>query len=309
MSQTPSVIRRKPEFFLQKNDIISVGGCITHDSCKYINRFDVHHTDHLWRRPTICLMSRAPSKMPYVDSDFPPELIRYWQDDFKKNHINEIVENKSNILVFDITRDIFCRVMEIEYLSYVIDPMSIQGVLWSNDNVNDSKVDSVLGKICKRLSFVDDEYFELWKFFFDLFANSVRSFDKIILNRMYFVDRIASEQDGQFGDPIYVNNVNNFLDNAYYYIKSKHSHIAINTIPRSLFLTGTKVSWGGPTYTHVIPEATSMFSENILKIILGQEHQSGDIYIKNSIIRAKQHEDTIRSYQTIAAELSSVAQE
>ena len=309
MQQLPTRLQQSSSFPKDQTRVLSLGGCVTHDTCMYAKTVNLIHVEHLWRRPTISLMSGAPKRFPFLGGDFPPELTRYWQDDFRKSHLKELTSFDADALVFDITRDIFCKVIELEDFRYVTDPMSVKGLLWHGDSLTDDKIDSLLGGKFKRIGFADDDYFQIWKLKFDEFVESISRFKIVVLNRMYFTARIASERAELFGDALYVDSVNEFLDRAYCYIRNKHGSVLINTIPRKLFLTGSHVSWNGPTYTHIIPEATSMFSENIRRYIIGDTYAAGEIFIKNSILRAKQHEDLIQDQKSALIELSTVAAE
>ncbi|MFW7266859.1 DUF6270 domain-containing protein [Gluconacetobacter sp. Hr-1-5] len=298
-SQFPSHVR-----------ILSLGGCITHDICKMVECFAVKHSDHLWRRPTIPLMSKAPQRLPFMDHDFPSELTRYWQDDFRKNHLRELEEADDDILIFDITRDIFCAVYEIEAFSYVIDPMSVEGILFKHNPIfNDEKIKSAIGKYIKRFDFNDEAYFDAWKFYFDNFVHMAQKFDKIILNKIYFTNKVASHSNEMFGDGNYTSSVNAFLDTAYEYIKRNYSNIIINEVPRNVLMTGHDVSWDGPWYTHFIPEATALFSENVREIILGDRYKKGGIFIKYAIDGAKKREDLSRNSKNLISERDALAEE
>lgn len=309
MQKLPTRLQQLSSFPKEQTRLLSLGGCVTHDTCMYAKTVNLIHVEHLWRRPTISLMCSAPKRFPFLGGDFPPELTRYWQDDFRKNHLKELINFDAEVLVFDITRDIFCQVLELEDFRYVIDPMSVKGILWHGDNLTEDRIDSVLGGKFRRLGFADDDYFHIWKLKFDEFVGAISRFKVVILNRMYFTARIASERAELFGDALYVDAVNEFLDRAYCYIRDCHDNIHINTIPRKLFLTGSHVGWKGPTYTHIIPEATSMFAENIRRYIIGDTYTAGEIFIKNSVLRAKQHEDLIQDQISAANELSTVAGE
>lgn len=267
------------------------------------------HIDHLWRRPTIPLVSRAPEKFPFLDDRYSPDIARYWHDDFRKSHFHEVFSSDADVLVFDITRDVFCRVFEMGDLSYVIDPMSVKGIVWNNDNIDEAKISQTIGREYKPIGFTDDIYFEIWKFMFDVFAEHANKFERIILNRIYFTEKLASQNAASFGDASYVSIVNEFLDRAYDYIRENHKRIMISTVPRKLLISGLNVNWGGPTYTHFISEATSMYAENIRKLIFGEAYVSGEVFIKKALIRAKQHEDLARAHQANSAELETVVRE
>ena len=215
--------------------------------------------------------------------------------------------SNSDILVFDITRDIFCTVLELDDFCYVLDPMSVKGLIWNGDSLNDEIINAALGKTPRKIHSLDARYFEIWKYYFDAFVKSARQFDKLILNKLYFTNRLALNEHAQFGDLAFVEKVNGFLDTAYDYIEKAYDNIHINSISRHLMISGADVPWNGPTHTHYIPEAIALLSENLRSIIMGPTYQKGNIFFDKAIDRAKKHEDTLRQFHGVCAERDRLA--
>ncbi|WP_331326191.1 DUF6270 domain-containing protein [Methylobacterium fujisawaense] len=278
-----------------KAKVLSLGGCVTHDVAKYCESIAVQHCGHLWRRPTIPLMSDMPSRFEDLPDVFPSVLRKYWQDDFRKTHWREISSSDANILLFDITRDIWCKIIDLNNGVYVIDPMSVKGIMWDGP-LEESHVNEYLGKNFPRLSYKDNIYFDLLCEGFDKFIEfAIEKFDMVILNELYFTDRLASEQSLYWGDRALVEEVNDFLARMYKFIAERYNGVIINRVSRKALLTGSAVNWSGPTYTHYIPEAVSLFVENANSIILGKNNNPGSFLIKNALDRAKRYEDLLRS--------------
>jgi Family of unknown function (DUF6270) len=296
-----------PEPSPRKFRITSLGGCITNTISEWAESFTIERSRHLWRRPTIALMSKPPQSAPVLDDAFPPDFAGYWLDDFSKHHRDEAFGSDGDILVFDITRDIFCTVLELEDFCYVLDPMSVKDLMWYGDSLSHEIINAAIGKAPRRINSLDAGYFEIWKYYFDAFVKSARRFDKLILNKLYFTNRLALQEHAQFGDIVYVEKVNAFLDNAYEYIEKTYDNIHINSISRHFMMSGAEVPWGGPTHTHYISEAIALLSENLRSIIMGPTYMKGTIFFDKAIDRAKKHEDILRQFHGVCAERDRLA--
>ena len=293
---------------LKKAKLVSLGGCVSNEVAKKTECFFIKHVEHYWRRPTIALMAKPAQRLPFLNHDFPPELSRYWQDDFRKNHLAELLIVKGDILILDITRDLFCKVIELEEGCFVVDPMSVKGILWDGGNVDEDVVNKLIGKKCSKVGFSDSSYFDLWKYYFNVFYNTFsQKFKCIIINEIYFTNTLSSNTDIRFRDQSYVDSANIFLDQAYEYIKSNYAGVIFNSITRKAMVTGSDVPGEGPAYTHFINEAIVLFSENLRQIISPSINRPGSILIRDAIQRAADYEDLLRARKLLSAERDDLA--
>ena len=245
--------------------------------------------------------------MPFLGHDFPAELSRYWQDDFRKGHLGELCAAAEDVLVFDLTRDVLCSLYEVEELCFVIDPMSVKSILWHSDDVTAQMVSSKLEGHGRLIHHADPQYFEIWQAYFDDFAAVARRFGTVVLNRLYFTDRIASDEVLTHGDPAVVAAANRFLDEAYDHIASTYDFIRFNAIPREMMVTGPAVPWGGPTYTHLQPEATALLADNLRGALLGAAYVPGRVITRCAIERMNRFEDLARANHLMFLERNELA--
>lgn len=298
----------------QIHRVISLGGCATYETARLASKDSIIHADHLWRRPTIALVAPR-TKFNPIPSVFPVEFARYWHDDFNKSHLDNLLEHKANVLIFDVVRDIWTGIIR-KNQTYVMDPvdgMHFVGQLpWGalSDEAN-----AQLRAGDQVYNYKHEDFFDLWKEHVDIFiAIAGNKFEHIFLNKHYFAThRVRSGKraiEGIFGnvDSDDFAQVNNILEDMYAYL-SGFSVLKINTISRSLMLTGRHVPMVGPFPTHFVHESNALFAENFRSQLLRKSYIQGSKFIATALDRVKAHEDLLIEVDQLRELVAHVSRE
>lgn len=250
--------------------VSSLGGCIVHDVVKILKSDGISLNPHLWRRPTIALMSEAVTRSRYKLHDIPVEFINYFVNDYTKLHRSEI-ENQpgKNAIVFDITRDLFTGVVQIGDESFIMNAAEAVGIVdgLTKETMNIEKVKSIIGSDLKvyGLNRDRDEFFELWKVYFEKLVEFLRSnFDQIIMLKLFFTDRVIGGEirpDLSSG----VEKANPLLERMYAFAETLN--VPMVELEREAYVTGHFVSWGGPSLTHYVSETTTRLADAVLALL------------------------------------------
>lgn len=280
----------------QIHRIVSMGGCATHETARLAAKDSIIHAYHLWRRPTIALVAPRAKYNP-IPNHYSEEFGRYWHDDFNKSHLDNLKEMDGNVLLFDILRDIWTGVIR-KNNTYVMDP--VDGLHFVANIPLDQipeEADSQLRAGDQVYNYKHEDFLDIWKEHVDTFVDVAReNFEHVILNKHYLATHRATNGKklvvGKFAniDSDDFSDVNNLLEEMYSYL-STFEFVRINTISRSLMLTGRHVPLFGPFPTHFVPEANALFAENLRSYLLGKQYIQGNKFIATSLDRIRIHED------------------
>lgn len=283
--------------------LLSLGGCTTHEIAVRAANVQIHHDGHLWRRPTIPLMAPSGYRLEPMGDAFPAEFRKYWQDDFRKYHLDEIVNSDANVLAFDVTRDIFGASIRLPNGSFVLDPLSLGNIMGPLDGLTREDVTAVIGRDYTSLWYFDDEFLSIWSQSFRSFMEAVSErFDLVILNKIYFTNRLAGSHHPTFCPQSDMDGPNFVLDQLYDEA-ARYRNVVVNKINNRYFLTGQDVSWGGPNLTHFVDETLCLFAENLRGMLLGSSYVSGEIFIKNAFQKSAKYEDELRKTADMTAQI------
>ena len=263
-----------------------------HDVVQMLKSDGISLNAHLWRRPTIALMSEAVTRSRYKLHDMPIEFVNYFVNDYAKLHRSEIENQQGkNAIVFDITRDLFTGVVKIADESYVMNAAEAVGIVdgLTEDSMSMEKVKSIIRSDLKvyGLNQDKDEFFELWKIYFQKLIDFLRSnFDQVIMLKLFFTDKMVSgavNADLSEGAA----KANPLLERMYQY--AEELNVTTVELEREAYVTGHYVSWGGPSLTHYVSETTTRLADAVLAL-LRPENSSDDNFRLQAYRRAADSE-------------------
>jgi len=250
-----------------------------------------------------------------MPGQYSEEFARYWHDDFNKSHLDNLKEIDGNVLLFDVLRDIWTGVIR-KNNTYVMDP--VDGLHFvANIPIHEvpAEADSQLRAGDQVYNYKHEDFLDLWKEHVDTFVEIASSkFEHVILNKHYLAThRVKSGRkflEGNFAniDSDDFSTVNNLLEEMYSYLSS-FENVRVNTISRSLMLTGRHVPLFGPFPRHFVPEANALFAENLRSYLLGKRYIQGNKFISTSLERIRLHEDLIEEADGLRASLERASGE
>ena len=257
--------------------IKSLGGCLTASVMQTCHLHAGIQHRHYWRRPTLALMGQPFGEVPEWPDYIPPFLVKYLGKDMGKDHLRQLVDGPCDVLVFDITRDVLQNVMDFGGDRMITDPLSLRGWSYDADRPDRADLDAIFGKPYTIRTYEDPDFFGLYEHFFDLFVASARCFDRVVINRIYYTDRIASRVEESFGDAGLVKRVNRFLDRAYHHIERYYPEIAWNSVDARFMLSSDSAPYG-LFHTHYISESVGLLADGVATLALGRRYRPGRVF-------------------------------
>ena len=257
--------------------IKSLGGCLTKSVMRICHRHTAIRHRHFWRRPTLALMARPLGSVPEWPDFIVPFLVEYMGQDIRKDHLRQLVEGPCGVLVFDLTRDVLQGIMDFGDDRMIADPLSLRGCSYNADRPDRADLDAIFGSSYKLRAFEDADFFGLYEHFFDLFMASAKRFDRLIINRIYYTDRIASKLEEGFGDAALVRRVNLFLDRAYRHIERHYPEIVWNGVDARFMLSSDAAPYG-LFHTHYISETVGLLADGVATLALGRRYRPGRVF-------------------------------
>ena len=210
--------------------------------------------------------------------------------------------NKDSILVFDITRDIFTGVVELEPGSFIMDPLEAAGIIddLTTEYSSEDRIASILGPVKRKVSYraCRDVFFDEWKGYFREFAQfSSEIYKDVFLAEIFFTCEVDDPSAEHILDRQFCSEVNATLEKMYEFVR-QFSNIQIFGVDRQYLITGCNVAWGGPTYTHFIDEVYALYTVSLRQAMrarglnLGDNYDDFDPLRTGAIERAKKYAST-----------------
>lgn len=285
----------------------SLGGCQVHEVAARLGAQGGGHIDHFWRRPTIALMSEPVSRFTYNLHKLPPAYANYFVNDATCMHRAEIsqIRNGGNI-IFDITRDVFTDVIELEFNSFITNPASAANLIedLNAENMNSQVVEEILKFSPRKISAYDDleTFFSIWKSAFDKqIALFKQNFDNIFLLEIYFTTKTATD-DQQSPSEDHAILTNSILQKMYDSVRSEKD-IHVISIDRSKMITGATSKWGGPHHTHFVCETHALYCDKIVRLLSQDRENENKTLEITAFERVKMHEDAKRDIEKLTISL------
>ena len=301
--------------------LVTLGGCVVGHLAASLNGRVIQHRRHLWRRPTIAMMSEPVSRFRLDFSKMPTPYANYFVNDAGGKHQAELTcvdSERERIFLFDVTRDVFTGVVEIEPDVWVMDP--VDAIHMVDGLTHETMSPDILEEICRdsvrRLSPIEnwDAFFPVWKRAFQQFADQIDGqYERIMIAEIYpTLTRLDSL------GPFYAKNVaemNDRLDHMYAWVRENFSYEWIG-LSRERSVTGlTGVPYNGPTPTHFIGESHGVFAlDFIRKLNSGYGDNSPKFdealpLIEQAFERAKLHEEVLEEISGLKGELEALTQD
>jgi hypothetical protein len=293
------------ESSVARKSVLLIGSCSLHEVIAPLrSRMDASQR---WRRPTIALMSPPlpASTIGLVNAS--PDVESYILDDLRKSHIAEIRSRDSDVLVFELLRDIFTGVVRLGD-SWIANPCELFGFPGSAPIFPvEGGPGATLGlEIAPdALSFRDDDFLDVWRVAFGQFRDQVilprlRQGGRVILFETTLTKRSFGFAVPWVPDDGYADRANAVLAAMTGEVR-RVPGIEVLTIPEALRVTAPDVYWGGPFYTHYIAEAYAFASDQLAAMLLGPTAR-GDASIAASLCRAQAQLDSTLQLTAAAAE-------
>lgn len=298
--------------------MVTLGGCVVGHLATTLNGHVILHRRHLWRRPTIAMMSDPVSRFRFDFTKLPPEFANYWVNDAGGMHQPEL-NCRSNVeerlFVFDVTRDVFTGVVELEPDVWVMDP--VDAISMVDGLTHETMSTDILEELCRdsvrRVSAVRnwDDWFPVWKAAFKKFAKTIDGqYERILIAEIYPTleryDTVATFY------ALNVAEMNERLGHMYAWIRDNFDFEWIG-VPKERAITGaTGVPYGGPTPTHFIAESHSLFALDFIRTLnsgFGDNHPKFDPIrplIDQSFERAKLHEEALEEIAGLKAQIEDL---
>lgn len=296
--------------------MVSLGGCVVGHLATTMNGRAVRHTRHLWRRPTIAMMSKPVSRFRLDFSHIPPEYANYLVNDAAGVHrqeIEQVVASDETVFVFDVTRDVLTGVAEIEPDVWIMDP--VDAVYQVEGLTPDTMTEEILKQLsrgsARRMSAVRnwDEFFPVWKKAFLEFAQVIEGrFETVIAAEIYPTLKRYDRTN-----PFYIADTaaaNACLDHIYAWLRETFDFQWI-TIPREYSITGlTGVPYNGPAPTHFIEESHTLMAAQFLDKIGGLVSGVAAVepvkpLVEQAFKRAELHEEALEEIKTLKSRLDA----
>lgn len=279
--------------------ILTLGGCVVDEIGKMLPNAE-HHA-HLWRRPTIALMSDVFTGITYP-SDVDPMFLRYISDDCKKFQLFEIQRCRQSSLIFDLTRDVLTPCIEKDG-SFIASPAHLIGLVENNNGtVPDGKGnDPYFPDGCQLLHPTDSRFLDIWSDAFSRFLKAIEGkFAKIVLYKATLTDRSLGEEETRFGSE-WAAASNVPLEKMIAYAESFGVVETIN-VPEQYHFSARDVIWSGPTHTHFVNEAIALAADQAAKILCPGASQDGAIFARTVL-------ETLRKYHRLNEQHLKLADE
>ncbi|WP_292050843.1 DUF6270 domain-containing protein [Brevundimonas sp. UBA5866] len=297
--------------------LVSLGGCVVGHLAATMNGRAVRHTRHMWRRPTIAMMSQPVSRFRFDFTKVPAGYANYLVNDAGGAHREEIMAPNApeeRVFVFDVTRDVITGVVEIEPDVWIMDP--IDAVYLVESLKPDTMTEEVLQHFCKgnarRMSAVHhwDEFFPRWQKAFRAFAAIIEGrFDKVIVAEIY-PTRARLDSSNPFFAPN-VEEMNDRLEIIYAWLKEHYDFEWIG-VPRERSVTGvTGLPFNGPTPTHFVQESHTLMAGHFISKINSMRNPNAPLIdassplVEQAFERAKQHEQALEEIKALKARLAN----
>lgn len=298
--------------------LVTLGGCVVSHLGNQLNLRAIRHHRHLWRRPTIALMSDPVSRFRLDIEKLPPAYANYFLNDAASSHQAELNNQNpanENVFLFDITRDMFTGVVELEPDCWIMDPTQAISIVegLTHENMSPQILDELCRGPVRRVSPLDDweTFFPLWQKAFRKFADRVTSqYERVMIARIFTTDLRYDSST-----PFYKSHVaptNARLEEMYPWIEANFDFEWV-TVPRDRAITGkTGVPYGGPTATHFLAETHSLFAHDFLRVLKsrrGDNVASLDPYtllIEQAFDRARQHEEALEDIKRLEGQIEEL---
>lgn len=298
--------------------LVTLGGCVVGHLAASLNGQVILHRRHMWRRPTIAMMSDPVSRFRIDFAKLPVEFANYFVNDAGGKHQAELKcrsAEKERVFVFDVTRDVFTGVVEIEPDVWIMDP--VDAITMVEGLTHETMSGEILEEICRdsvrRVSAVRswEEWFPIWKSAFERFAVSIDGqYERILIAEIYPTleryDTVATFY------AVNIEVMNERLDHMYAWIRENFDFEWIG-IPRDRAITGaTGVPYGGPTPTHFIGETHGLIAMEFIRTLnsgFGDNHPKFDAVrplVDQAFERAKLHEEALEEISNLKSQIETL---
>lgn len=255
-------------------------------------------------------MSDDVSRFRYNIHELPSSYINYFVNDAVGAHRREIESlPDGGTVILDITRDIFSGVVEIEDGVYILDPVQGIDILdgLTKDNINYEIVKSVIKSDIRIINYKNDaqEFDRLWSDSFERMMDLLsKKFRNVFVLEIYFTSNLAGNSSENPLDSEYADSVNEVLRSMYNRVRSINGCRMV-TIDTEKMLSGVKVDWGGPTYTHFIDETYATFCDRIMALASNGSAQ-GYFIDRAAFGRARAHEESLAEIDILNERIDSL---
>lgn len=273
--------------------LLSLGGSATYEVAKRVRPTFGTHSAHLWRRPTIALMSDPASHSRFKYEIIPRDFVNYFVNDLMKSHLRQIdLQTNKEVLLADITRDIFTGVVQLDSDCFVMDPVDgidiVDGL--DADNMSEEILFDLLGGTHKRYSFErePEEFFAIWTHYFDQFCTwALQRFREVVISSFYFTNKCNSTPYRHDFAVERCARANAMLERMYKHARGKN--IRFLDVDSSYLITGNDVPWGGPFPKHYLPETYELYAELLSgSSCVTIDNMSGAGFVRQAFCRAQQ---------------------
>lgn len=258
--------------------ILLLGACSLHELVAPL-RPRLGKVSQAWRRPTIALMAPAlPADAIAPPHGTPPRIAAYLRADAAKAQRAALLRAEDDVLVFELIRDLITGVVRLGG-SWVADPTQLTGLPGLPPVPADSLGPAAmlgLDRKLERLGFRDPGFLALWREAFGQFRTLIleprlRRGGRVILYEATFTDRTLGPVDpGWIQEPGLAAHANALLD-AMAAEARRLPGLEVVGAPEPLRVTASDVVWGGPAYTHYIPEAYAFAADLLAARLRGAE--------------------------------------
>lgn len=296
--------------------VATLGGCSTNEIGKRLEPLYFKHSRHVWRRPTISLMSQNEGHIKLDSSELSGDYVKYLTGEITGDHLRDIVNIDSDALIFDFTRDIHMGVMQIEPGRFISNPIDSRGIvegLPSDTNFDEIKLRKIFGYQGDGIFSWNENselFLDLWKHHYIKFIEAVqKNYKSIRLVKLYFTDRKLGETETVFGDGTTFPTINNILREMYAF--SDRIGVESVSINEKYYISdlGNEVPAGGPEPTHYINETYAMLVEEISASLLGRRYFMGRRFIPQAFSRANREAERRKEIKSLQTKYNAIIAE
>lgn len=283
-----------------------------------MNGHVIAHRRHMWRRPTIAMVSPPVSRFRFDFAKLPTEFANYFVNDAGGKHFAELKcrsPEDERVFVFDVTRDVFTGVVEIEPGVWVMDP--VDAISMVEGLTTETMSAEILAEICRdnagRLSAVRnwDEWFPVWKAAFKTFAATIEGqYERTLIAEIY--PTLERYDTVAVFYAVNIAEMNERLGHMYRWIRENFDFEWIG-VPRDRAITGaTGVPYGGPTPTHFIAETHGLFAMDFIRTLnngFGDNHPKFDPVrplVDQAFERARLHEQGLEEIARLKTQIEDL---